>query len=66
MEDLGGDARVCLGDGQERNEEQQQGWTEESQERLARDTTDLNRKVAKEFAKITKKNRPRIFTDSHG
>ena len=46
MEDLGGDARVCLGDGQERNAEQQQGWTEESQEHLARDTTDVNRKLA--------------------
>ena len=46
MEDLGGNAPARLGEGQERNAEQQQAWTDESQGRLARDTTDVNRKLA--------------------
>jgi hypothetical protein len=46
MEDLGGNPGVRLRERQERKAEQQQGWIEESQGRLARDTTDLNRKLA--------------------
>jgi len=63
MHDLGGNPRIRVGAGQLWNAEQQ-GWTEQSQARLAEDTTDLNRKGRKRIRKDHKENRPRIFTDS--
>src|SRR6266567_928704 len=62
MEDLGGNAPVRLGEGQKRNAEQQQGLTEESQGRLAGDTTDLNRKGRKI---IRKDHKEKPATDFH-
>ena len=63
MQDLGGNPRIRVGAGQLWNAEQQ-GWTEQSQARLAEDTTDLNRKGRKRIRKDHKESRPRIFTDS--
>jgi len=63
MEDLGGNPRVRLGEGQERKAEQQQDWTEESQGRLAGDTTDISRKGRK---RIRKDHKEKPATDFYG
>ena len=54
-----------MGEGQEWNAEQQQGWTEESQGHLAGDITalDLNRKGRK---RIRKDHKEKPATDFHG
>ena len=62
MQDLGGNPRIRVGAGQLWNAEQQ-GWTEQSQARLAEDTTDLNRKGRK---RIRKDHKEKPATDFHG